>query len=203
MHNFATRTVAFSMFVFAVAGSAMSQILVSGSTVGRFNSNSFTVLPNDTQSFLGITFRGSTFSDTTSQNFVAFGSPPTVPNFNNYGSFTLDTTPNSYFGNTFSLRLVFITPGAVSGDFFVANVLGAVSGTGGGGVTFDFDGAQTFNYSGGTFTVKVDNTNVNPGFSVPITGWVTTQPVPEPTTMAALGIGAVGILRVRRRKVSK
>ena len=180
------------------ASIAPAQVIVSGSALGRFNANSFTVNPNDTQSFLGLTFRGSTFNDTTSANFVAFGSAPANPNFNNFGSMTLTTDAFTYTGNTFTLRLGFTSPGSASGDY-VATILGSVSSVGGGGVAIDFGAPQTFNYSGGTFTVTVDNLNVNPGFAAPITGHVTTQPVPEPVSMAALGCGIAGLL-VRRRR---
>ena len=79
-------------------------------------------------------------------------------------------------------------------------MLGSVSSVGGGGATVNFGAPQTFNYSGGTFTVTVDNTNINPGFSAPITGHVTTQPVPEPASMAAIGMGVVGLIAKRRKR---
>jgi hypothetical protein len=189
-----------SFIALGVASVCVSQaqvILVAGSDVGRFNANSFTILPNDTQTLLGLTFRGSTFSDTTAAGFVAFGAQPLNPNFNNFGSFALTTAANSYAGNTFTLRLMFTNPAVTNGDF-MADILGTVSNTGGGGVSVDFGGPQTFNWSGGTFTVEVDDTNINPGFAAPITGNV--RVVPEPASMAVMAIGAIGLLVRRRRK---
>lgn len=194
-----TRLAAFAILGTSLIASAMAQINVTGTALGRFNANAFTVNPNDTQTLLGLTYRGSTFNDTTSNNFVAFGSASNNPNFNNFGSFDLSTTPFTYTGNTFTLRLTFTSP-SNSGSDYIANVVGSVSSVGGGGASVNFGAPQTFNYSGGTFTVTVDNTNINPGFSAPITGHVTTQPVPEPASMAAIGMGIVGLIAKRRRK---
>jgi hypothetical protein len=179
---------------------SQAQILVSGIATGRFNANAFTVLPNDTQSLLGLTFRGSTFSDTTSNGFVAFGGTPGNPNTNNFGSMQLDTNPNNYNGNTFTLRLMFQNPTVINGDFF-ADVLGSVSGGGGGGVTVNFGPPQTFAWSGGTFTVDVNDLNINPGLNSSITGNV--QVVPEPATMATLGLATIGLIARRRRKQTR
>lgn len=189
-----TSFIAMGMVTLSVA---RAQILVSGQATGKFNANSFTVLPNDTQSIMGLTFRGSTFADTTSDGFVAFGSQTINPNVNNFGSFTLNTAANTYNGNNFTLRLMFTNPAMVTGDFF-ADIIGTVSSVGGGGVSVAFGGPQTYSWIGGTFTVNVSDTNINPGFAAPITG--TVQVVPEPASMAALGIGAIGLLARRKRK---
>lgn len=148
---------------------------------------------------LGLTFRGATFNDTTSNNFLAFGGAPGNPNFNNFGSFALDTSQNTYTGNTFTLRVAFTNPAVTSGDFF-ADIFGSVSSVGGGGVTVDFGNPQTFNYSGGTFTLDIDDVNINPGLTAPITGNIRVTPVPEPASIAAICCGVVGLVARRRKK---
>jgi hypothetical protein len=182
----------------AVGVSAQAQVVfVAGEATGRFNSNSFTTDPNDEQSLFGLTYRGSTFSDFTAGGFVAFGGSPSNPNVDNFGSLSLDTVPQSYTGNTFTLRLAFSDPGNATGDF-TSDIFGEVTSIGGGGVFVDFGGPQVFNWSGGSFIVNVTDTNINPGLVSSITGNV--RAVPEPATMGALALGFGGLLAARRRK---
>jgi hypothetical protein len=182
----------------SLAVAANAELLFTGVDTGRFNANAFTVSSNDTQTLSGLTFRGSTFSEMTSNFFVAFGGAPANPNVNNFGSFALANTQADYTGNTFTLRMMFTSPSGVNGDFF-ADVVGSVSSVGGGGVLVNFGAPQQFNYSEGTFLVTLNDVAINPGLTASITGTIQATPVPEPASMAAIGLGVVGLLARRRR----
>jgi hypothetical protein len=78
--------------------------------------------------------------------------------------------------------------------------------TSGSVVGFDFDTPVSIP-PGATSQILVIRTNANdwgPGFASVINGSATTVasfgPVPEPATMAALGLGAIALIRRRRRK---
>lgn len=78
--------------------------------------------------------------------------------------------------------------------------------TSGSVVGFDFDTPLSIP-PGATTTTLVIRTNANqfgPGFASVINGSATTVasfgPVPEPASMAALGLGAIALIRRRRRK---
>lgn len=207
----------FLLLVIAASASAQS-VFVQGSAEGRFNAQSFTssAAGNDIRSILGLGYKRSTFSGTTVGGFLAFGGndqnafvsgPPN--NVDNWGSITLLAQPNTYTGNTFTLELTFSQPGVSSGTFS-ANILGAVSAVPDGGVFIDFDNSnRSFVYNNGvttgTVTFNVNDVSVNSGLSAAISGnvFATSAPVPEPASLAALGTGAIALLRRRRRKASR
>lgn len=182
---------------------ANAEVLVAGSSLGCFGANcspttSATLTP-------GVTYTGASFSDTTVNNTVSFGS---TTNFNNFGTFAVaDTTAN--YSSPFTLRLLFTSPGNGTSVNFISAITGSVVNSFG---TFrvDFDNNSPVQLSVpgfGSLSVLVNDLNVNPGSSAPVTGQVTANAVaavPEPSTwaMMILGFFGVGFMAYRKRRAS-
>ena len=196
--------------VFATIGFAgiiyADEVHVMGSTLGSFNANPFVT----TDTLLDLVYDNSTFDNTTVGGTLDLGGNP-VPglNFNNLGSFSLGLTDNIYDGNTFQLMVTFTSPTTIVGGdstVFTDMLFGTVSG-GLGGVFIDFDNTpQTFFFSNaneaGSFTMFVNDVSIAPGQSSSLTGHISGSQlaVPEPTALAGLFVGALGLMRLRRSK---
>ena len=195
-------TLALTASLFAVASA--DEVHVSGLTHGRFNAQAFA----DSNSILGLTFDRSTFDNTTVGGTLDLGGNPTPgTNFNNLGSFSLNLSDAAYNGNTFQLQVTFTTPSTIAGgatttfnDFISGTVTGGI-----GGVFVDFDNTpQTFNFSNsttkGSFTMFVNDVSVAPGQAASLTGHLTgrQEAVPEPTVIAGVVCGLIGLARRRK-----
>lgn len=218
------RLVGPGIFLLVIAGLSpgivkADEVTIAGTTAGCFGVG---CVPGgtgqaQTASLLGLTFNGSAFNGGSSSGFLAIGNtanPPT--NLNNLGSFTLSATPNTYTGQTFTLRITFTAPPGITGGqeaTFSASLLGTVSATQEGGVFIDFDNTPIlFTFSNpnatGSFLFSVNDVSVIAGGTISLSGNILAAQqtaIPEPATLLLLGGGLLtlaGGLRRRRRRVA-
>jgi hypothetical protein len=193
--------------VLGVAGLAKAdEVLFAGSTLGQFNAQSFAA----TNSIFDLHYSNSVFNNTTVAGALDLGGNP-IPgaNVDNLGSFQLGLANANYNGNTFSVKVTFTAPSTIVGGssaVFTDIITGTVSG-GQGGVLVDFDNTpQTFFFTNalatGSFSMFVNDVSIAPGGVASITGHITASQtaVPEPTAIAGIGCGLLGLFGMRRKR---
>jgi hypothetical protein len=178
--------VAVALLASAPARATLVPTTFSGTTEGCFGTNC-TVAASDSVGKLS--FTGGSFSNI-----------PAGPVTGGFGSFDLSNGSGT-FDTTFTLDIAFTVPTGSGSNTFDADVTGMVHGNSG-SVTIDFNNTpETFNFSGGSFTVSVNDVTATTG-DPNITGTITlTAGVPEPSTwaMMILGFMGVGFMAYRRK----
>ena len=193
--------------VLGIAGLANAgEVHFTGSTLGQFNAQSYAA----TNSIFDLHYSNSVFDNTTVGNALDLGGAPNPgANVDNLGSLSLGLANATYNGNTFSIKVTFTAPSTIVGGnnaVFTDIITGTVSG-GQGGVFVDFNNTpQTFVFTNalatGSFTMFVNDVSIAPGQASSISGHITGSQtaVPEPTAIAGIGCGLLGLFGMRRKR---
>jgi PEP-CTERM motif len=193
------KAISFAIATAALMGAAISSpanasIIISGNTEGCFGVGCIPGAPGAITTDNGLAFIPTSFFTTT--NNTGFAS------ISNLGGFTLNGTPHDYDGDAFTLEVSFASPIGTSPNagLFGAVLVGSVTDTGTGGVFINFSpNTESFDFSGGSFTLQLNSIGPQPGSELLISAEV--QAVPEPGTWALMGIGfaCLGLMAYRRR----
>lgn len=164
----------------------------------------------------GLTYVGSTFNVTTLGGIADLGSPPSVPNVNNLGSFTQAPGVGGPFTTTFTLTVTFTQPTAIAPSamiIYTANVLVNAGGPGVGGAEIVFNepriqfrsfGSSIPTGLPGTFSLEVPNLlAITSASTASLTGRLRAEVIPEPATMLLLGTSLAGVAGVLRRRMKR
>ena len=196
------KTLAFGFGVAALAAlnvpTAQAAILYAGNTTACVSgctglnpvfSSTLTVPGSD----FGVQFNGASFSSSTS-TLTDLGTITLL------GTKNVDPTPSDFF-----LKVSFTVPGAGSSTFD-ATIDGKINNGSNGFLTFDFGGAQTVTYAGGSFSLLINDLQFKGSDPevMDLTGSISNAvitAVPEPSTwaMMILGFFGVGFVAYRRK----
>ena len=209
---------AVAFFALVAIPARADEVVVTGSTQGRFNNQSFatTNTLGSTAGFVGgLRFTGAAFAGTTDP-----GDTLTLGTFN-----LLPITDFNFNNDTFRLRVVFTLPVGITGgnaEVFTAELDGNVEfpfddtgfpNSGGDRARVNFDNTPvTFSFTNstgvGSFAFRLADVTVAENGSATVTarisdGQFSATPTPEPATMILLGTGLAGAAaRARRRRRS-
>ncbi len=129
---------AVAIMAFAQVTAKADEVHIAGFTGGCFGA---ACVPGASATVMGLTYSNSTFAGTTAAGFRGLGGAPNPgSNFNNLGSLSLSTAPNTY-NTSFTLQVTFTAPQGINGSnqaTFTATVTGTVISDNIGGVMHGF-----------------------------------------------------------------